>query len=136
LVDELVHLDDRIPRYDPERDGLAAAAVLFPRVHLGELSIRRRDRARVRERLPLPLLAEHLPDRNHAASASSTSRTQAELSRAVRRRSSRSSVFGPWPVTTCLSSSQSGSVYSQTPSSFLRSFGSGTSRPSSQICGA
>ena len=42
--------------------------------------------------------------------SASTDRTQAEFSRAWRRRSSRSSVFGPCPVTTCMSSSQSGSV--------------------------
>src|SRR5205085_10212356 len=91
------------------------------------------DRAGVLEGLPLPLLAEDLVD--HAASASTTWRTHAECSRASRRRSSRSCDFGPCPVTTLRSSSQSGSPYSHTPSSFLRSFESGTVRPSSQIWG-
>src|SRR5204862_7949734 len=134
LVDEFVDSVDRVTRDDPQGHRLAAASVLLPRVHLRERRVRSGERARVLERLPRPLLTEDLVDR-HAASASTTDRTHADCSRALRRRSSRSAVFGPWPVTTCRSSSQSGSVYSQTPSSRLRSFGSGTSSPSSQICG-
>src|SRR5437763_1380202 len=71
----------------------------------GEL-VERLDRARVLERLPFALRSEDLVD--HAASR--TDRTQAEFSRALRRRSRRSSVLGPCPVTTLISSSQSGSV--------------------------
>src|SRR5207245_688406 len=107
----------------PERDRLAAPAVLLPRVQLREGRVRSWQRARVLEGLALPFPAEDLVDQ--AASARTTERTHADCSRAVRRRSSLSWVFGPWPVTTWRSSAQSGSVYSQTPSSRLRSFGSG-----------
>src|SRR5215210_1139133 len=134
LVDEVVDLEHVVARHDPQCDGFAAAAVLLPRVRLREVAVRRRDGARMLERLALALLPEDL-ENHQAASASTTSRTHAEFSRAARRRSSRSAVFGPWPVTTARSSSQSGSVYSHTPSSFLRSSGSGTVRPSSQTCG-
>src|SRR5512132_1001285 len=133
LVDELVDLVHGLAWDDPERDRLAPPPELLPRVPLGELLVRRLDRAGVRERLALPFLPEDFVD--HAASGSTTRRTHSVSSRVVRRSPSRSSVFGPWPVTTCLSSSQSGSLYSQTPSSRLRSFGSGTVSPSSQICG-
>ena len=67
-----------------------------------------RHRARVLERLPLPLLPKDLED--HAASASTTCSTQATSSRESRRKASRSSDAGPWPVTTARSFSQSGSV--------------------------
>src|SRR5262245_61674764 len=134
LVDELVDLVHRVARHEPERDRLAAPAELLACVPLGVLVVRRLHRARVRERLPLPLLAENLVD--HAACASTVRRTHSVSSHVVRRRSSRSSVRGPCPVTTCLSSSQSGSVNSQRPvSSSLRRYGSGTVSPSSQICG-
>ena len=108
LVRELGHRRDRVARDDPERDRLAAAAVLLARVHVREGRVGREHRARVLEGLALPLLSEDLVD--HAARASMTSRIHAVSARVVRRKPSRSSVFGPWPVTTCLSSSQSGSV--------------------------
>src|SRR5262245_8717847 len=133
LVVEVRHLVHGVARHDPQRNGLLSPPVLLVGERHGEVRVRCGNRARVRERRALLLLAEDFPD--HAASASTTLRTQASCSSIRRRRSSRSCVFGPCPVTTCLSSSQSGSVYSQTPSSSLRSFGSGTVNPSSQICG-
>src|SRR6185437_8697917 len=157
LVGPVLDVADRVARDEPECDRLAAAPVLLARPGLGEVRIRRDDRAGVLERGAALLLAEDLPDRGPlrrrqsrhlrslpgsveptpgmAHAARTASRTHCSWSRKRRRKASRSSVFGPWPVTTCLSSSQSGSVYSQTPSSRLRSFGSGTVRPSSRICG-
>src|SRR4051794_24208899 len=134
LVDELVDLDHGLPWDDPEGRRLPASAVLLARVHVREVVVRRLDRAGVLQSLPLAFLTKDFVD-HYAAWASRTLRTHAEFSRALRRRSSRSCDFGPWPVTTLRNSSQSGSPYSQTPSSFLRNFGSGTVRPSSQICG-
>src|SRR5579864_675153 len=122
----------RVARDEPERDRLAAAAVLLARPRLRELRVGRLHRAAVLERLPLAILPEDLPD--HQA-ARTTSRTHCSCSRKRARNASRSAVRGTCPVTTCFSSSQSGSVYSHTPSSRLRSFGSGTVSPSSQICG-
>src|SRR5580765_1970504 len=133
LVVEVGHFVDRFARDDPQRDRLLAPAVLLVRENLCERCVRRRHRAGVRERGALLLLAKDLED--HAASARTTERTHASCSSMRRRSSRRSCVFGPWPVTTCLSSSQSGSLYSHTPRSFLSSFGSGTVSPSSQICG-
>src|SRR5438874_264597 len=132
------------PLFDEQRAAvLARFAVERKRVSIGSEVPGRElvERARVadlvlrdqRERDAFLLLAEDFED--HAASASTTARTHASCSRNFLRNSSRSCVFGPCPVTTCLSSSQSGSLYSQTPSSLLRSFGSGTVSPSSQICG-
>src|SRR5581483_11825919 len=136
LVRPLVDLVNRLARHEPQGRRLAAPAVLLARPRLRERRVRRRDRARVLERLAAPRLPEHLEDGlvGHAA-ASTESRTQRSCSMKRRRSSSRSSVFGPCPVTTCLSSSQSGSLYSHVPSSRRRSFGSGTVRPSSRICG-
>src|SRR5690242_19932078 len=134
LVGPVLDVVDRVARDEPERDGLAAAAVLLARPGLGEVRVRSDDRAGVLERCAALLLAEDLPDRM-AHAARTASRTHCSCSRKRRRNASRSSGFGPWPVTTCLSSAQSGSVYSQTPSSRLRSVGSGTVRPSSRICG-
>src|SRR5439155_6656861 len=131
LVGPFLDVADRVARDEPERDRLAAPAVLLARPRLREVGVRGLDGAGVLERLAFPLPAKNLVD--HAAST--TSRTHCSRSRKPRRKASRSSVFGPWPVTTCLSSAQSGSVYSQTPSSRFRSFGSGTVSPSSQICG-
>src|SRR3954447_23902734 len=133
LVVEVRHLVHGVSRDDPQRNGLLPTPVLLVREHLGKRCVRRRYRAGVRERRAFLLLAEDLED--HAASASTTCRTHASCSSMRRRRSSRFWVFGPCPVTTCFSSAQSGSLYSHTPSSRLRSFGSGTVRPSSQICG-
>src|SRR5262249_52440277 len=133
LVDEVLDLEDGPARDDPERGRLAAAAVLLVRVRARELLLRRDHGAGVLERLALPFLPEHFPD--HAASPSTVFRTPPVSSRFSLRKPSRSAVFGPWPVTTLRSSSQSGSLYSHSPSSFLRSSGSGTVSPSSQICG-
>src|SRR5262249_8778542 len=134
LVRPVLDVADRVARDEPERDRLAAPAVLLACPGLREVRIGRDDRAGVLERGAAALLAEDLPDRIlHAARTAS--RPHRSCPRKPRRNASRSSVLGPWPVTTCLSSSQSGSVYSQTPSSRLRSFGSGTVRPSSRICG-
>src|SRR4051794_19505967 len=127
LVDD-VH---RGARHEPERDRLAAAAVLLARPCFRELRVGCDDGAGMLERLAAPVLAKDLP----LVHARTVSRTHFSWSRKRRRSSSRSLVLGPWPVTTERSSSQSGSVYSQTPSSPFRSFGSGTSRPSSRICG-
>src|SRR5206468_3256059 len=132
LVGPVLDVADRVAGNEPERDRLAAPAVLLARPRLGEVRVGRDDRARVLERGTALLLAKDLPD-GVAHGASTTSRTHCSRSRKPRRKASRSWVFGPWPVTTCLSSAQSGSVYSQTPSSRRRSFGSGTVRPSSQI---
>src|SRR5215207_1188984 len=129
----LAHFLHRVARDDPKSEGLVAAAVELACVRLCKGEVRRLQRSAVLEGLPFALLTEHFV--NHAASARTADRTQAVSSRDQRRKPSRSSVFGPWPVTTCLSSSQSGSLYSQTPSSRLRSLGSGTVSPSSQICG-
>src|SRR2546427_11493451 len=106
LVDEVLDRMQRVALDDPERGRLAPPPVLLAGVPLREAFVRRLDRARVLERLSLALLPKDLVD--HAAKR--TERTQAEFSRALRRRSSRSAVRGPCPVTTCMSSSQSGSV--------------------------
>src|SRR5437016_10637472 len=67
LVDELVDLVHVLARDDPERDRLAPAAELLPRVPVGIRGVRRFHGAGMRERLPFPLLPEDFPD--HAASA-------------------------------------------------------------------
>src|SRR5262245_12025164 len=136
LVGPVLDVADGVAGDEPERDRLAAPAVLLAGPGLGEVRVGRDDRAGVLEGGAAPLLAEDLPHRmtrRVAHAARTASRTHCSWSRKRRRSASRSSVFGPWPVTTCLSSAQSGSVYSQTPSSRLRSFGSGTVRPSSRI---
>src|SRR5438874_10980768 len=63
---------DRIARDGPQRDRLAAPAVLLAGPGLGEVRVGGNDRARVFERLAPPLLAEDLVD--HAARTAS--RTQ------------------------------------------------------------
>ena len=62
FVDEVVDLGDRLARHDPERDRLAAAAVLLSCVPLREGLVRRLDGAGVGERLTLPLLPKNLVD--------------------------------------------------------------------------
>src|SRR5262249_11777567 len=62
----------RIARHEPERDRLAAPAVLLARPRLRELGIGRDDRARVLERLALAVLAEDLVDHQAASTASRT----------------------------------------------------------------
>src|SRR4051794_12862090 len=71
LVRPLRHRVNCVSRHEPERDRLAAPAVLLARPCFGELRVGRLDRAGVLERLSLAILAEDLPD--HAASK--TSRT-------------------------------------------------------------
>src|SRR5439155_2778122 len=107
---EILDRLDRVARHDPHGLRLVAAPVEVARVHVGEALVGRLERAGVHEGLARALLSEDLEDQ--AASAGTTRRTQAVSSREVRRKPRRSSVFGPWPVTTLLSSSQSGSVYS------------------------
>src|SRR5439155_9916005 len=109
LVGEVVHFVDGVARHEPQRLRLAAATVLLARPRFREGGVGRVDRARMLERLALLLASEHFED--HAASAS---RTHRSCSRKRRRSSSRSAERGPWPVMTVRSSSQSGSVYSQT----------------------
>src|SRR5207248_10141828 len=112
LVGPVFDVADRVSRDEPQRDRLGSAAVLLASPHLGEVRIGRDDRSGVLERLAASFLAEDLVD--HAARTAS--RTHCSCSRKRRRKARRSSVFGPCPVTTCLSSAQSGSVYSQPPS--------------------
>src|SRR3954451_22769542 len=131
LVGPVFDVADRVARDEPQRDRLGSAAVLLACPHLGEVRIGRDDRAGVLERLAAPFLAADLVDHG----AITPSHTPFSCSRKRRPKARPSSVFGPCPVTTCLSSAQSGSVYSHTPSSRLRSVGSGTVKPSSRICG-
>src|SRR4029079_2641828 len=63
---------DRVAGREPERNRLAAPAVLLARPRLGELRVRCVDRAAVLERLPLAILAEDLPD--HPAKPRATRR--------------------------------------------------------------
>src|SRR5262249_35638452 len=94
LVPQVVDLVDRAAGDDPARCRFAAPPVELACVLLGEALVGCRERARMLEGLTLPLLAEDLED-GHAASARTTSRTQAVCSRVSRRSSSRSWVFGP-----------------------------------------
>src|SRR5262245_3273429 len=66
LVGEVLDLADRVARDDPERDRLAAPAVLLVRVGVRESRVRGGYGAGVLERLPLALLSKDLVD--HAAS--------------------------------------------------------------------
>src|SRR6187455_321095 len=88
LVRELVDLADRVTWNEPERDRLLPPRVLLARVDLRELFVRRVDRARVLEGLPLPLLPKDLVD--HASSASTACSTQATSSRESLRNASLS----------------------------------------------
>src|SRR6187455_1489603 len=92
LVDEVVDLRDGPARDEPERLGLAAAAVLLARVDLGEPLVRSGDRAGMLHRGAGALAAEDLPDarRGHAASASTVRATQSTSSRESRRNARRS----------------------------------------------
>src|SRR2546429_1506121 len=62
LVRPLRHGVDRVARHEPERDRLAAPAVLLARPRLRKLRVGRLDRASVLERLPFAILAKDLPD--------------------------------------------------------------------------
>src|SRR5207244_1496688 len=101
LVEELVHLVDRVARDDPKRDRFLPPAVLLVRERPRKRRVGRVDRTRVREGRALLLLTEDLED--HAAWARTTLRTRASCSSMRRRNSSRSWVFGPCPLTTCFS---------------------------------
>src|SRR5580765_3465023 len=70
LVSPVLDVTDLVARYEPERDRLAAAAVLLACPGLREVRVGRDDRAGVLERLALPLAPEHLP-LVHAASTTS-----------------------------------------------------------------
>src|SRR5438309_2514717 len=102
LVGPVLDVADRVARDQPERNRLAAPAVLLASPGLGEVRVGRDDRAGVLEGCAALLLAEDLP--NRLAHAARASRTHCSCSRKPRRKASRSSVFGPCPVTTCLSS--------------------------------
>src|SRR5579884_4350147 len=65
LVRPVVDDVQRLARHEPQRDRLAAPAVLLARPRLRELRIRGDDRAGVLERDAAAVLAEDLPD--HAA---------------------------------------------------------------------
>src|SRR5436190_19481522 len=79
LVGEVLDLDDRFARNDPQCFRLAAPAVELLGIRLGEVVVRSLERAGVVERLPLALLAEDLVDhvkrllrgRRHAPTPSS-----------------------------------------------------------------
>src|SRR4029078_10945415 len=108
------------------------SAVLLPRVALCEPSVGRDDRPRMLHRRACPLAPEHLEDqRAHAASASTARETQSISARESLRNPIRSADAGPFPETTAISFSQSGSVYVHVPSSARASFGSGSVSPSS-----
>src|SRR5215475_14102052 len=73
LVGPVLDVADRVARDEPQRDRLAAPAVLLARPRLGEVRVGCDHRAGVLERLAAPLLPEDLPDRlAHAAKASRT----------------------------------------------------------------
>src|SRR5690348_8672366 len=65
LVGPVLDVVDRIARNEPQRNRLAAAAVLLARPRLCELGVGRDDRTGVLERLALPFLTEDFVD--HAA---------------------------------------------------------------------
>src|SRR3954463_5256093 len=68
LVGPVLDVPDRVARDEPERDRLAAPAVLLACPRLGEVRVGRDDRAGVLERGAALLLAEDLPNRlAHAA---------------------------------------------------------------------
>src|SRR5262249_35535194 len=100
LVGPVLDVADGVARDEPERDRLAAPAVLLARPRLGEVCVGSDHRAGVLERGTALLLAEDLPNRmtcGMAHAARTASRTHCSWSRKRRRRASRSSVFGPWP---------------------------------------
>src|SRR5512132_915648 len=107
LVRKVADLAGGCARHEPEGLRLLPPPLLLTCVGLSEGVVGSGDRTRMLKRLALPLLPEDLVD--HAASARTACRTQASWSRKRRRKASRSWLFGPCPVTTCLSSSQSGS---------------------------
>src|SRR5919204_6317033 len=69
LVDEVLDLRDCLPRNNPQRGRLAPATVLLVGVRARKADVRCRDRARMLERLSLPLPAKDLED--HATNARS-----------------------------------------------------------------
>src|SRR5581483_12512687 len=72
LVRPVLDVADRVARDEPERDRLAAPAVLLACPRLGEVRVRSDDRAGVLERLTLPLAPEDLPLVHAASTASRT----------------------------------------------------------------
>src|SRR3954447_982873 len=72
LVRPVVDDVHRSARHEPQRDGLAAPAVLLARPRFGELGVRRHDRPRMLERLPTPVLPEDLPLVHAASTVSRT----------------------------------------------------------------
>src|SRR4051812_210813 len=109
FVGPVLAVADRVARDEPERDRLATPAVLLARPSLREVGVGRDDGPGVLEGAAPLLLAEDLPD-GVLAHAAKASRTHRSWSRKRRRKASRSSVFGRWPVTPCLSSAPSGWV--------------------------
>src|SRR5438309_6792379 len=61
LVGPVLDVADLVAGHEPERDRLAAAAVLLARPRLREVRVGRHDRAGMLERLAFPLAPEHLP---------------------------------------------------------------------------
>src|SRR5437588_10015990 len=94
LVGPVLDIADRVARDEPQRDRLAAAAVLLARPRLREIRVRSDDRAGVLERLALALAPEDFEDRI-AHAASTTSLTHCSCSRKCLRNASRSCVLGP-----------------------------------------
>src|SRR5690242_12235319 len=62
LVGPVLDVADRVAGDEPQRDRLAAPAVLLARPRLGEVRVGRLDRPGVLERLAPPLLPEHFVD--------------------------------------------------------------------------
>src|SRR4051812_4074374 len=61
LVGPVLDVADLVARHEPERDRLAAAAVLLARPRLREVGVRSDDRAGVLERLAFALAPEDFP---------------------------------------------------------------------------
>src|SRR6516225_2334650 len=80
LVGPVLDVADLVAWHEPQRHGLAAAAVLLARPRLREVGVGSDDRAGVLERLALPLAPEHFED-GMAHAASTTSRTHCSWSR-------------------------------------------------------
>src|SRR6478609_8219046 len=95
LVGPVLDVADRVARDEPERDRLAAPAVLLAGPRFCEVRVGSDYRARVLEGGSALLLAEDLPDRMLVHAARTASRTHCSWSRKRRRRASRSAVFGP-----------------------------------------
>src|SRR4051794_16556756 len=95
LVGPVRHRMDRRARNEPQALALAPPPELLARPRVGERRVGRVDRAGVRVRLALPLLAKDFED--HAART--VSRTHFSCWRKRARKASRSCERGPCPVT-------------------------------------